>query len=144
LQADEKANAVVGCLRYELTIIAKPKVVCLKMIDELKSMSRKELEKLLIKVEKALTAARARDQRDARKAAQKAAAEFGFSLGDISEDAKPIAKKPKAKTKLAKKSAKPKYANPTDKTQTWTGKGRQPNWYRAEVETGTAPEDMAI
>ena len=42
--------------------------------DELKTMSRKELEKLLNDVSKALASAKARDQREARKAAKKAAA----------------------------------------------------------------------
>ncbi|SFF05566.1 DNA-binding protein H-NS [Sulfitobacter brevis] len=116
------------------------------MNDDLRGMSRKELEKLLAKVEKALETSRARDQRDARKAAQKAAAEFGFSLNDISDDEKPTAKntKVKAKAKKAKSPSKPKFANPSDKTQTWTGKGRQPEWYRTEIETGTNPDDMLI
>lgn len=85
-----------------------------------------------------------RDQRDARKAAEKAAAEFGLSLSDLSISEKPNVKKPKAKSKSVKKPSRAKYANPTDKTQTWSGKGRQPNWYRAEVEKGTSPEAMLI
>ncbi|HBN48525.1 MAG TPA: DNA-binding protein, partial [Thalassospira sp.] len=31
-----------------------------------------------------------------------------------------------------------------DKKQTWTGKGRQPNWFRSQVESGTAPDTMRI
>lgn len=68
--------------------------------DELKTMSRKELEKLLNDVSKALASAKARDQREARKAAKKAAAEFGFSLGEISETTDAVQKKPKAKKPL--------------------------------------------
>ena len=111
---------------------------------ELKKMSRKELEKLLATVNKALQAAQARDHRDAKKAAAKAAAEFGFSLGDISnaEPSKP--KKLKSKAKAPRKPSKPAYANPEDETQTWTGKGRQPNWFRAQVAKGTEPEAMRI
>ncbi|WP_165481306.1 H-NS family nucleoid-associated regulatory protein, partial [Sulfitobacter indolifex] len=36
------------------------------------------------------------------------------------------------------------FSNPADKTQTWTGKGRQPNWYRDQITAGTAPETMRI
>lgn len=113
------------------------------MIPDLKSMSRKELEKLLEGVKKALSAAQARDRRDARKAAEKAAAEFGFSLNELDDAAPAKSKKPKAPKKPSKPS-KPKYLNPADHTQTWTGKGRQPNWFRAEVEKGTAPAAMEI
>lgn len=114
------------------------------MNTDLKTMSRKELEKLLEDVKKALQSARARDQRNARKAAEKAAAEFGFSLDEISE--KPTTEKKSKKAKASGKStpSKPKYANPADKSATWTGKGRQPNWYREAVESGTQPESMLI
>lgn len=109
--------------------------------NDLKEMSRKELERLLSDVKKALEAARARDQREARKAAKKAAAEFGFSLGEISETQPSAPAKKRAKVK---NPSKPMYANPDDKKQTWTGKGRQPNWFRSQVESGTAPDAMRI
>ena len=113
------------------------------MKQDLKSLTRKELEKLLADVKKALAAAAARDRREARKAAEKAAAEFGFSLNELNEERKSAPKAAKAAKKPTKPS-KPKYANPADKTQTWTGKGRQPNWFRAEVEKGTDPSAMEI
>jgi len=109
--------------------------------NDLKAMSRKELERLLSDVKKALEAARARDQREARKAAKKAAAEFGFSLGEISETQPSAPAKKRAKVK---NPSKPMYANPDDKKQTWTGKGRQPNWFRSQVESGTALDAMRI
>tara|TARA_R100000655_G_scaffold107808_2_gene158767 strand:+ start:5592 stop:5951 length:360 start_codon:yes stop_codon:yes gene_type:complete len=112
--------------------------------NDLKEMSRKELQKLLSDVKKALASAIARDQREAKKAATKAAAEFGFSLGEISETLEAAPKKSKGKAKATRKPSKPVFANPEDTTQTWTGKGRQPNWYRAQVEAGVAPDAMRI
>ncbi len=112
--------------------------------EELKAMSRKELEKLSAQVQKALAAAKARDHRDAKRAAAKAVAEYGFSLDDISEPASSKPKAPKAKKKAGRKPSKPVFANPEDASQTWTGKGRQPNWYRAQVANGTAPDAMRI
>ncbi|MEH6478409.1 MAG: H-NS histone family protein [Sneathiella sp.] len=106
-------------------------------------MSQKELEKLLNDVKKALESVQARDRRNARRAAEKAAAEFGFSLNDLSEDQKPKKKLAKA-AKKPRKPAKPKFANPADPKQTWTGKGRQPNWYRAQVDAGVSPSAMEI
>lgn len=116
------------------------------MIDksELRKMSRKELEKLSSDVQKALTSAKAKDHREAKKAASKAAAEFGFSLGEIAEPASLPPGKAKKKAKTAEKPSKPAFANPANNAQTWTGKGRQPNWYRDQIAAGTAPEAMRI
>jgi DNA-binding protein H-NS len=100
----------------------------------LDTMSHKELEALQDKVKAAIKSAYERDRVEARKAAEKAVAEFGFSLDEVSAGAK--------KTKGAKAAAK--YANPADKSQTWTGKGRQPNWYRELVAQGTSPDDLAV
>ena len=116
------------------------------MNEDLKSMSRKELEKLLTDVKKALQTAQARDRRDARKAAERAAAEFGFSLNELEVEAPKKEKKVKG-PKKAKKPAKPsapKYADPSDPSKTWTGKGRQPNWFRAAVEKGIDPSKLEI
>jgi DNA-binding protein H-NS len=41
-------------------------------------------------------------------------------------------------------AAEPKYQNPSDTTQTWTGKGRQPNWFKELVAGGTDPETLLI
>ena len=110
---------------------------------DLKSMSRQELEKLLEDVKKALVNAQQRDRREALKAAQKAAAEFGYSLDDLNADGT-MPKGRKSKGKSGGTKSAPQYANPADPDQTWTGKGRQPNWYREEVAKGTSPETMKI
>jgi DNA-binding protein H-NS len=38
----------------------------------------------------------------------------------------------------------PKYRNPKDPSQTWTGKGRRPKWYLEALDAGVSPEDMRI
>ena len=113
------------------------------MNKDLKSMTRKQLEKLLSDVKNEIQASQARDRRNARKAAERAAAEFGFSLNDLREDLPAVKKKPKGPKKPANPSA-PKYADPSDSTRTWTGKGRQPNWFRASVEKGIDPTELEI
>ncbi len=114
------------------------------MNADLKSMSRKQLEKQLKDVKKALEGIKARERREAKKAAERVAAQFGFSLRELTGDAKDPEKAAKTKVKAPKSLSKPKYANPEDSTQTWTGKGRQPNWYRAGIAKGLTPIDMAI
>jgi DNA-binding protein H-NS len=36
------------------------------------------------------------------------------------------------------------YRNPNDHNQTWTGKGKKPNWFKDCLEKGIAKDDMRI
>ncbi len=41
------------------------------------------------------------------------------------------------------KSALPiKYRNPNDPSQTWSGRGKRPAWFKENLERGMKPEDM--
>lgn len=102
----------------------------------LETMSHKELETLLIDVKNAIKLAYERDRVDARRAAEKAAAEYGFSLDEVSGGA--------GTKKIKSPKAPAKFANPADKTQTWTGKGRQPSWYRELILDGREPKDLLV
>ena len=109
---------------------------------DLKSMTRKELEKLKVDVEKALIKMGEKDKKAALAAAEKAAAKHGFSLEEITSDGAPRKlrkSKPGPKTKSV-----PKYKNPNDAAQTWTGKGRQPDWFKTAILSGTPPDAMEI
>lgn len=109
------------------------------MSTDVKNMSRKELIKLQRDVEKALERLKKKDMKTAKAAAEKAAAAHGFSLADFTG----TASAPKA-AKAVKKAGKPKYRNPADAKQTWTGKGRQPDWYKAATAAGTDPKSLEI
>ncbi|MCF7699384.1 H-NS histone family protein [Loktanella sp. M215] len=110
------------------------------MKAELKTMSRKELEKLRKDVEAALEKVESREMKLAHDAAAKAAADYGFSLDEINN--MPAAVKRGGKS--AKTISAPKYRNPEDATQTWTGKGRQPEWYKTAMANGTDPQTLEI
>lgn len=116
------------------------------MSIDLTGMTRKQLEKLKADVEKSLEKAAARDLRAAKKAAEKAAAEFGFSLGDLAGGVVAPQKPKRAykKRKPTKGAGIAKYHNPKDSTQTWTGKGRQPNWFKAAMAAGIDPAKLEI
>ncbi|MTI03080.1 H-NS histone family protein [Roseibium sp. RKSG952] len=101
----------------------------------LEKMSRKELLELRDQVEKALKGAEIRERQEALKAAEKAAAEFGFSLSELSADALRSSKGTKAK---------PKYRNPADPAQTWTGRGRKPQWVHDALKAGADISDLEI
>ncbi len=100
---------------------------------DLNAMSKDELLSLKGEVEKALKSLDARRKAEALKAAQDAAKEYGFSLAELTEGGKSSGKK-----------AAPKFANPADPSQTWSGRGRQPIWFRDAVANGASEDDLAI
>lgn len=104
------------------------------MSNDLKSMSRAELVKLKSDVEKAIRAADARSRREARKAAEKAVAEYGFTLDEVTGEG----------SKKAKSVSPAKYQNPENPAQTWTGRGRKPAWFTAAIAAGKNIEDLEI
>jgi DNA-binding protein H-NS len=101
------------------------------MID-LDSMSRAELVKLRGDVDKAISSLADRERRKAIEAAERAAAEHGFSLAELTGAAVTV-KRGKAKSPA-------KYRNPADPTQTWSGRGRKPRWI---LEASAAGRDLA-
>jgi DNA-binding protein H-NS len=107
------------------------------MTLKLNEMSRKDLEKLAAEVQKALKAVEAAEKKMALEAAKKAAAEYGFSLSEITQTTGRTAASAKAKRP-------PKYFNPKDKSQTWSGSGRQPFWFKDALKAGTDPSKMEI
>ncbi|MCH2093736.1 MAG: H-NS histone family protein [Rhodobacteraceae bacterium] len=96
----------------------------------LDTLSKDELIKLRSDVDKALKTIDARRKADAKKAAEQAAKEYGFSLDDL----------------LGGKGGKgmPKYRNPADHSQTWTGRGRKPNWVVTALKAGHDIDDLKI
>ncbi|WP_050604076.1 H-NS family nucleoid-associated regulatory protein [Ruegeria sp. 6PALISEP08] len=101
----------------------------------LEEMSRKELLALRNDIDKALVSAEKRDRQDALKAAEKAVAEFGFSLSELSTDAPRSGKAPKTKAK---------YRNPSNPDQTWSGRGRKPQWVHDALKAGADISKLEI
>lgn len=107
------------------------------MTTDLKSMSRKELKQLSKDVEKAIKDAEKRERKEALEAAEKAAAEYGFELSELTEESG------KRKSGAGSK-AKAKYRNPDDPSQTWSGRGRKPQWIHAALARGIDISDLEI
>lgn len=110
------------------------------MNADLNNMSRKELEKLKKDVDQALSTVADRERQAALEAAERAAAEHGFSLSELAADLGARGKKGgrgKAKTP-------PKYRNPENPDQTWSGRGRKPGWIVEAEAAGRDISDFAI
>ncbi len=103
----------------------------------LSELNEKQLEKLKGDIEKELTGRSKQKLAEARKAVEEAAKKHGFSLQDV------LGAKARGKA-AAKPASAPKYSNPADTSQTWSGRGRQPEWFKAAIAAGKSPEDMAI
>ena len=73
----------------------------------------------------------------ARKAAEAAARKHGFSLEEVTGGTS-------ASKKTARSPAPAKFKNPDNASQTWSGRGRQPEWYKSAIAGGKKPEDLKI
>lgn len=98
----------------------------------LDNLTRPELEDLAKQVDRRLKAMDGEARKVAIRAAEDAAAAHGYSLSALTTG------------KKAPKLNPARYRNPDDPSQTWTGKGRQPKWFKAAVASGVAPEAMEI
>lgn len=105
------------------------------MAIDLRSMSLKDLKKLKTDVEKAVLSAEKNALQEARKAAETAAAKFGFSLDEVTGGKGRGAKRAKAAAK---------YRNPANPDQTWSGRGRKPAWIHEALSKGADITDLEI
>ncbi len=101
---------------------------------DLTAMSLKELKDLQKQVARQIEGFEARKKREALAAVEEKAKALGFSLNELVGTIATRKRKP----------AKPKYANPANKSETWTGRGRKPRWVEAALKGGKKLDDLAI
>lgn len=77
----------------------------------------------------------------ARLAAEAVVKGYGFTLTELTGT---VSKKKVKKSKQPSRKSAPKYKNPADATETWSGKGRPTNWFKAALKAGTTREQMEI
>jgi DNA-binding protein H-NS len=98
-------------------------------------MSLKEINDLEAKIAKAKSAAREKAKSDIKDRIDRLVEGSGFTVAELYGFA--------ARGRGRSKSAA-KYANPENKTETWTGRGRKPNWLVARLKKGAKIDDFAI
>lgn len=104
------------------------------METNIDTMSLKELKALQSQVAKAISTYEDRRKRDALVELEEKAREMGFSLAELTGT---VASRKRA-------AATPKYANPADPNDTWSGRGRKPRWFEAALKSGASADSMAI
>lgn len=101
---------------------------------DLNKLSIKELKDLQSQVARAISSFEDRKKKEAIAALEEQARTLGFSLAELTGAAKTRKRSP----------AVPKYANPANKSDTWSGRGRKPRWFAEALAKGKKPESMAI
>lgn len=109
---------------------------------DLNSLDLKELKMLKANVDKCLANFEDRKRREALAELEMIARENGYSLQDLVGGGFPGSSASVFKSKRA--PATPKYFNPSNKSDTWSGRGRKPLWFEAALKSGKKPEQMAI
>jgi len=101
-----------------------------------------ELKGLQFDVEKAIKERQNDEMKKARDQIQAIAQGLGVSVQDLlAGTSGKTAGKSKGGTGA---KVEPQYQNPADASQTWTGRGRQPQWVVNTIENGGKLEDLRI
>ena len=105
------------------------------MAKAIENMNLDELQAYQKEVEAAIKGYEKKRRAEALAAVRATAKEYGFTLEELTGG--------KATAKSGTKGVA-KYANPADPSQTWTGRGRQPNWVKEALAAGKTLESMTI
>jgi len=112
---------------------------------ELQSLSRSALSALVSAAKRRLSVlASRRPVATVRRELAAVAASEGYRIEDLfgTQPATRVARKRRVK-RTGKKVA-PKYQDPANKRDTWTGRGRQPRWLAEKVKRGQSVADFLI
>lgn len=118
---------------------------------ELSKLSLSELKRLKTRVETEIGRRSKNTRRDLLKKISKLTADAGLSLDDLLGAQKAVAvaapkgaKRGPKKGSGVKAKVAPKYCNPANAAETWTGRGRKPLWVVKELENGKALDALLI
>lgn len=101
---------------------------------DLNALSLKELRDLHTQTAKAIANFEDRRKKAAIAELEETAKALGFSWAELTGVA----------PQRQRAAAKPKYANPADASDTWSGRGRKPRWFVAALAAGKSPGDLEI
>lgn len=105
------------------------------MAKALEKMTLEELQAHQREIDAAIRGFEKRRRADAIAELREVARKHGFPLEEL-VGGKPV--------KVAPAKGVAKYANPADRSQTWTGRGRQPAWVKDTLAQGKPLSSLAI
>ncbi len=101
---------------------------------DLNAMSLSELKELQREVNKAVSTFEDRKKREALAVLEEQARQLGFSIAELTG----------AKVVRNRTAAAPRYANPSDRSETWSGRGRKPRWFVEAIKDGASSESLLV
>lgn len=99
---------------------------------------RKETEARLQEIQKAQAEYDGRRLKELRAEIEQRLRDEGYSIDDVFSGRRIK----KAGGRVSKNA--PKYRHPENPNKTWSGRGRQPTWYKEAIDSGREPEELAI
>lgn len=105
----------------------------------LETMDLEGLRELRKNLDRAISSYETRKRQGALSAVEQAAREHGFKLADLLREGKSGKGRKSAGDKTDRSA---KYVNPEDPEQTWSGRGRRPQWVNNVLETGRTLDEL--
>lgn len=101
---------------------------------EIDALSLSELKDLQREVGKAISGYEEKRKREALLALEARAREMGFSVAELTGQRAAKLRGP----------VPPKYVNPENPTEKWSGRGRSPKWFAQAMKAGMDPDSMLV
>lgn len=109
------------------------------MAIDLKALSPKELQSLIVNAEAQMQEAKSSQIHGIRQKIDALLSGAGLTLADV------YPTRGGRGAKAGKRTVAPKYRNPEDPSQTWTGRGKRPLWFAAALKKrGVTAESLLI
>ena len=110
-----------------------------ELSGKLESLDVEELKDLRKTVDRAIASYETRKRQEAISAVEQAAREHGFKLTDLLGNGKAGRGR---KSDAGTTTGAAKYVNPENPEQTWSGRGRCPQWINEALEAGRTLDDL--
>lgn len=105
---------------------------------DLSQFSIEELDELAKRAQATIRQLKAKRASELRRQVEQTAAALGISVAEL------VGLEKGAKRSTAGGKVTPKYRNPANPEQTWTGRGQKPVWLRERLDQGARLEDFLI
>jgi DNA-binding protein H-NS len=109
-----------------------------EIMEDLNTLSLRELRDLQAKVAKAIATYEERRKRETLAEVEELVRERGYTLAEL------MGLRPDRKRGKAKAPATGGFANPANPSEIWSGRGRRPRWFIEAVAAGRDPQTMRI
>lgn len=126
-------NRFRGCTSHSLVIICTLTIKGLNM--DISALPIPQLRELQSKIDAELKKRIEDEKNNARREILAIAEKAGLQLKDI------VGGSLKIKTTA---TVPIKYRDPSDSNNTWTGRGRQPKWFKTYIDAGSTPESLSV